>query len=346
MSAPAAPQPSARYLIIPFAQSGSAEDGVEPLAPWPQPLKRTLPHLHALLRAARTRSWHRGSLASRTPPHEWALAWAEGHLAELPARLPDDAALPWAAWAAQAHHPQRLPHADAAAAWFMPAHTEVGMDHVSLHPPEHLQLDDATSQALMQALAPLAGEDGIALHWVSAHRWLAVGEVFAGLALAAPDRVCSPSGERSLAPWMADLPPVLQRLQTEAQMLFYAHPLHDARATQGLLPVNGLWIAGCGRASRPAPPAAAGASVTVEPRLREAFLRGDAAGWLAAWEAIDREVLPQWLAPAAQPRVVCLCGERHVLALHLPPGEAAPRAARWIRRIFGPWRLIDERVVL
>ena len=64
-----------------------------------------------------------------------------------------------------------------AAAWFMPAHQEVGMDHVSLHPPESLRLDDATSQQLMQALAPLAAEDGISLHWVSAHRWLAVGEV-------------------------------------------------------------------------------------------------------------------------------------------------------------------------
>jgi len=331
-----APPASPQHLVLPFAQTGGNEDEAPPLAPWPSPLRQHWPHLHALLQEARTQTWHRGSLASRTPPHEWALAHAQGRLATLPARLPDEATLPWAAWDA-AH---LLPHAEAAAAWFMPAHQEVGMDHVSLHPPETLALDDATSQQLMQALAPFALEDGITLHWVSAHRWLAVGDVFTQLTLASPDRVTSPSGERSIAPWMADLPPSLRRLQTEAQMLFYTHPAHDARVAKHLPPVNSLWIAGTGAASTSIPSLE---PVAVYDRLRAAALSGDARGWLAAWAALDAEVLPHWLRRARQgePVTVSLCGERHILQLGFISSGSPSGTMQKIKNFFANYRNKD-----
>ena len=336
-TAPATPQ----HLVIPFAQTGGNGDEAPPLAPWPHPLRQHLPHLHALLHEAHTQTWHRGSLESRTPPHEWALAHAQSRLATLPARLPDEAALPWAAWDA-AH---LLPHAEAAAAWFMPAHQEVGMDHVSLHPPETLALDDATSQHLMQALAPLALEDGIALHWVSAHRWLAVGDVFASLALVSPDRVTSPSGERSIAPWMANLPPSLRRLQTEAQMLFYTHPAHDARVTRHQPPVNSLWIAGTGAASTPMPPQQ---PVAVDGRLRAAALSGDARGWLAAWAALDADLLPHWLQRArhGEPVTVSLCGERHILQLGFGSPASPPGYWNKVKDFFASFRNKDGDYLL
>ena len=219
------------------------------------------------------------------------------------------------------------------------------MDHVSLHPPEALALDDATSRQLMQALAPFALEDGITLHWVSAHRWLAVGNVFAQLALASPDRVTSPSGERSIAPWMADLPPSLRRLQTEAQMLFYTHPAHDARVAQRQLPVNSLWIAGTGAASTPIPPLQ---PVVVDERLRAAALSGDARGWLAAWAALDAEVLPHWLQRARQgePVTVSLCGERHILQLGFSSSGSPSGMIQKIKTFFASYRNKNDNYLL
>jgi hypothetical protein len=341
-SSPSNPQPLHLHLVLPFAQTGGDPHEAPALAAWPE----ALPQLQALLAEASTRHWHRGTLDGRTPPHEWALALAQGRLNSLPATLPDATTLPWAAWDAQAHHAALLPTPDAAAAWFMPAHQEVGMDHVSLHPPEALRLDDATSQQLMQALAPLAAEDGMALHWVSASRWLAVGEVFRTVAVASPDRVTSPSGERSIAPWMADLPPSLRRLQTEAQMLFYTHPAHDQRSQQGLPPVNSVWIAGAGAAS--AAPAPQPDRVTVVHGLRQAALAGDAAAWTRAWLDTDAQVLPAWLARAraGEPLTVSLCGERSLLRLGFGPRSLGERWGSKISNIFKPQRLNDIQSLL
>lgn len=44
-----------------------------------------------------------------------------------------------------------------------------------------------------------------------------------------------------------------QRIATEAQMLLYAHPLNQARAERGELPINSLWFWGGGRAAPLAP---------------------------------------------------------------------------------------------
>ncbi|MFZ2162109.1 MAG: hypothetical protein WAW02_07825 [Sideroxyarcus sp.] len=44
-----------------------------------------------------------------------------------------------------------------------------------------------------------------------------------------------------------------QRIATEAQMLLHAHPLNQARATRGELPINSLWFWGGGRAIPLAP---------------------------------------------------------------------------------------------
>lgn len=335
--APTAPPAEPLHLLLPFAWTGGGADEAPALADWPS---TQVPRLQALLALASTWQWHLGTLNSRTPPHEWALALAQGRVSQLTHRLPDDATLPWAAWEAAHRMPQALTRPDAAAAWFLPAHLEVGMDHVSLHPPESLQLDDATSQRLMQALAPLAAEDGIALHWVSASRWLAVGEAFRGLAVASPDRVTSPSGERSIGPWMTDLPPSLRRLQTEAQMLFYTHPAHDERIQRGLPPANSVWITGAGAAAEATPPPA---PVEVVHSLRQAALMGDPSAWTQAWTDTDARVLSRWLAraQAGEPVTVSLCGERSLLRLGFGPRSLGQRWRQKISTFLRPSRFKD-----
>jgi hypothetical protein len=322
-----------QHLIVPFAFTGDPASGTPPLAPWP--MADRLSGLARLLARAQRCTWHTGPLETPVPPHEWALALALGARPSLPRPLPADGTLPWAAWTC----PEHLPTPDTPAAWFLPAHQEVGMSHVKLHAPDRLALDDDTSRALASALAPLAAEDGIALTWVSAGRWLATGEVFRGLACASPDRAASPSLAQDIAPWLHRLPPLLRRLQTEAQMLFYTHPAHDRRVAQGLAPVNTFWIAGSGTGggAHLAPPE----GVAVAGELRLAALAADPLGWTQAWTALDTQVLPAWLARAdrGEHLAVHLCGERSVCSLHLAPTSLPQAFAHRISSFLKPDRM-------
>ena len=40
----------------------------------------------------------------------------------------------------------------------------------------------------------------------------------------------------------------IRRLQSEAQLVFHAHPVNEAREARGEPVVNSLWLSGCGRA--------------------------------------------------------------------------------------------------
>lgn len=352
-----APKALASHLVIPFAYTGG--EGEPPLAPLP-PVAQ-LPNLRALLGTASLQRLFSVPLTSLTPPHEWALAHARGlttGCAQVdgapdappaqpnPARtgtaLPAVHTLPWAAWDA----PHLLPTPQTPAAWFTPCHQEIGAHQVSLMPPASLGLSDAHSQALMAALARFAVEDGVHLRWVTADRWLATGNVLAGVQAASLDRVAG----RSIGPWLHTLPPMLRRLQSEAQMLFYTHAAHDERLAKGLPPVNAFWVCGAGSASATPQPRlpesqapSDSAPVTVVPTLRNAALAGDATGWQQAWTDIDQRVLPDWLARAAAGEVVHvhLCGEQGWWHLTLSPRTTWQRLAGGFSSFFGTHRSFD-----
>jgi hypothetical protein len=97
----------------------------------------------------------------------------------------------------------------------------------------------------------------------------------------------------------------LRRLQNEMQMLLYTHPINDARAAKGLPTINSFWISGTGELPTGSGPTHG--ECTVRHDLRTAALEDHAAGWLAAWQALDTTVL----APLCdQPDIqLTLCGE-------------------------------------
>jgi hypothetical protein len=281
------------HLIVPWAGIGQAA-GTSALA------GLELPHLRRLLATWHPAAPQRVDEYSLNPPHEQALARALGW-----ATLPDGC-LPWAAWHAGV--------TDRACAWFTPCHWNVGMEQVTLHPPEGLDLSETESRALMDALRPYCEEDGLALHFESAHRWRAEGPVLADLPWASLDRVAY----RRLDPWLPDARRTPQarpllRLQNEAQMLFYTHPVNDARGQRGASLVNGFWISGTGQlpAHTPSPPAPGGTGpLQWDDRLSAPALQGDWAAWAAAWQALDRELLQGWLALGSQQSLtLTLCGE-------------------------------------
>jgi hypothetical protein len=315
MPAPPLVPESSRHLLVPFAAASAPE--CQARLPG-----LVLPGLSELLTRLTEQAPDRGEDDSLSPPHERALAQAVG----LP--VAGDGRIPWVA--AQSDTPA-VPQA-----WFSPCHFQVGMEMVQLLPGAQLDLAEAESRALLDALAPFCAEDGITLHFDSPTQWHASGEPLRGIACASLDRV---SG-RQVDAWMNESPAnpagaqLLKRLQSEAQMLFYTHPVHDARTARGLLPVNGFWVHGAGALdTAPAlhePP-------TMPEGLRQAALRADWSAWQIAWQTLDANEIAGLLAAAQRGESVTLtlCGERHARRWTTQPVGVFTRLTRSFKNLFG-----------
>lgn len=308
------------HWVIPFAVSQSE--------PCQHALTRlqdatTLPRLSALLDRLRPVARLAGDEYALAMPHERVLAselgWTE-----------PDGLQPWGAWWA-AQDGLTLP-ADRCWALLSPGHWLMGRDHLTLLDPAGLGLSDDESRALLETLRPFFEEDGWTLQWGAATRWYASHPDLDGLSTASLERVIG----RNPDLWLAEDPdghPLarkLRRLQAEAQMLLYNHPLNERRGEAGLATVNSFWASGCGRP--PATPAALKlpAHLRVIDDLRAPLLADDMPLWLEAWRHIDTHVLPAVLAAldAGQPVRLTLCGERH--AVTFGPGAKPGLVARWL----------------
>lgn len=316
------------HLVLPFAAASSpaAQLALGTL---------NLPHLERLLARLDAAGRLEGDDYDLSPPHEKLLAQLRGWPVV-------DGLLPLAAEAARADglHPQ------AGEGWALlsPSHWRVGTEQVSLHNPADLQLDEATSRAVFEAVRPLfeeasgantGHESGWQLHWGAPARWYAVHPSLAHLPSASLDRVIGRNVDLWLNqhPAQAALLRRLRRLQAEVQMLLYTHPLNDAREAAGLQAINSFWLSGSGAAlaagTHPLP-----ADLQVDDRLRTPALAEDWASWAEAWAALDRELMPALLqrAQAGQPVRLSLCGERHTQHFASAPrpwwqrGWLAPRS--------------------
>ncbi len=232
-----------------------------------------LPHLNRALETrwtqARTPSASDDLLCAAERAQAQALGW----------QLAPGTPTPWGAWHAE------QAGLDKSADWALisPCHWDINMTGVRMDDPAQLRLDAQHSQALMAALAPLALEDGIQLHWHSPTVWLARGEVFRHLVSPSAARMADIELSEHL-PHIHQDPAatrLLRRLQNEAQMLFYDHPVHDARAAERQAAVNSIWFHGAGPWVSPSKPPRPYKTIdlyALSPDLREAWLLADA--WL------------------------------------------------------------------
>lgn len=329
------------HLLIPYASVSSPDCRAQ------FPLLQ-LPRLSELLTRLAPVATHSGDDHTLSPPHERALAEALG----LPAS--GDGLIPWAAYfsLAGSASPALLGQGlgenrrgePVACAWFTPCHWNVGMEQVMLLAPDELGLSEADSRALLAALSPLAAEDGITLVYETPLRWRAEGEMFANLASASLDRVIG----RSLTDWLPDGPAArgLRRLQSEAQMLFYTHPVTDAREARRLTPVNSFWISGTGALA--ALPQAGQPLPDVPLNLRTPALQAAWDQWAQAWEALDAGPVAAALKhlDAGQTVTLTLCGERHARRWSGPAPTAgfsgwATRARQWLRGPEPAWKTLE-----
>lgn len=294
------------HLLIPFA-SGVSPAAAHTLGTFNLPcLSKLLSRLHAGSKTG-------GDEYSFSTPHEAALANAWGWHGR-------DGIFPWAA------HQARADGMDVrTSAWGLltPAHWHVGRDHITMADPAALKLTDIESQALLNALQPLFADDGWTLQWGSAERWYASHPSFANLRCASLDRVIG----RNIDLWLPNTPEVksIRRLQSEAQMLLYAHPLHDERQARGDLPVNSFWLSGCGVHQ-----AVVADAVHVDSRLRAPLLAEDWATWAETWAALDSSVMADLLRRSQNGEMVSLtlCGERYSRRFDASPQSLWKRVSR------------------
>lgn len=279
-----------------------------------------LPHLTQLLARFGPTDRDEADEYSLSPPHERALAQAIGLTGP-------DGALPWAA-----HFATHDGIGTGELCWGMltPMHWHVGADHVSMLDPQALQLSEAESRELLDAVRPLFESEGWTLAYGAPTRWYGAHESLAGLPTASPDRVIG----RNVDLWMPDHPQArtLRRLQNEVQMLLYTHPATDRRIEQGLLPVNTFWLSGCG----PRQPATVPPGLIVDDRLRTPLLGEDWVAWADAWRALDAGPLHELLAAHRRggPARLTLCGERSA-----QPFE--PVSQGWLQRFKQHFQPVD-----
>jgi hypothetical protein len=289
------------HLIISFAASLS-EPCQHALPRLQTATGSNLPHLQALLGRLQPADTLEGDEYALAMPHERVLARALGWPTDAP-----DGTLPWAAWWAT-QDGLSLPHGEN---WALlsPGHWLMGRDHLTLIDPDQLQLSEAESRALFDTVLPFFESDGWALRWGAPTRWYLSHPSLAGLPTAALDRVIG----RNPDVWLTEHPQarVLRRLQSEAQMLWYQHPLHDERQGRGLLPVNSFWVSGCGVVPATAPTLPA--DTQLDTRLRAPLLADDMPAWVDAWAQLDHGPLKQAVLAldAGQAVQLTLCGERH-----------------------------------
>jgi len=166
-------------------------------------------------------------------PH---LAWLAEHLFQRESPL---ATAPYAVAALTGHAPapdQFLWHAD-------PVHLELARDHVALAPLA-APLSDDDAHALIAAANALAAEAGaefvrIGDRWFlrTSREWEVAAKPLAA-AFGQPLHAVLPAG-RDAAVW--------NRLLTEIQMTWHAHPVNEAREARGEATVNSVWLHGGGR---------------------------------------------------------------------------------------------------
>ncbi|MBJ7310036.1 hypothetical protein ACFOLJ_26225 [Rugamonas sp. CCM 8940] len=136
--------------------------------------------------------------------------------------------------------------------WFIvhPIHVQMARTHLSLADPRALALEDADGRVLFAAAQPYFAELGKELRYGDAGTWFLRADDWAGLATSSPDSASS----MNLSDLMPEGPNAIafRKLQNEIQMLWYEHPVNEARQARGLPPVNSFWIWGGAGAAPPA----------------------------------------------------------------------------------------------
>ena len=328
---------TATHLLIPFASISSALSSSlssEAAVKYLQDLK--LPNLRQLLSTLTLVDSDIGTEESFSPPHERALARAQG-LSVIDGYIP---------WAAQKTMSLGLEGAQTQPWSFVTlCHSVVGMGSMTMEDPAQLNVSDAESRQLFADMTPYFAEDGLTLHYLEPKLWLCSGEPLRDVRTASFDRVIG----KDLRDWQpADGEAAkLRRLQNEMQMMLYTHTVNDARSLVNAAVINSVYFHGNGELGGELNVELSGGSRKVStnittsvnmPRsLADAALKEDWSAWATAWAQLDATACADVLkrVQAGEPVTLTLCGERSALTYELRPKSGLERLKSNFRGILG-----------
>jgi hypothetical protein len=327
------------HLIIPFASISSALSSSvnsEAAGKFLQDLK--LPNLRQLLSTLTLVDSDIGAEESFSPPHERALARAQG----LPVV---DGYIPWAAQKALSlvqENAKTTPWS-----FVTHCHSVVGMGSMTMEDPAQLSVSEAESRQLFDDMKPYFLEDGLTLHYLEPKLWLCGGQPLRDVRTASFDRVIG----KNLSDWQpaGGESAKLRRLQNEMQMLLYTHTVNDARSRSNAAVINSVYFHGNGEFNDQllsgSGQVSANITTNIEtsinmPRsLADAALKEDWPAWTKAWEQLDATVCADLLkrvqaGEADESVVLTLCGERSALTYELKPKSALERLKANLKGFF------------
>ncbi|HXA46862.1 MAG TPA: hypothetical protein VNW52_04475 [Burkholderiaceae bacterium] len=126
--------------------------------------------------------------------------------------------------------------------WFIlhPVHIHIARDHLVLTDNRRSILSEEHSRALFESVLPSFAEAGKTLCYGNAATWFVRADDWCNLQTATPDAACG----HNVDIWMpkGDGERAWRKLQNEVQMTWHEHAVNDARAEQGLPPINSLWL--------------------------------------------------------------------------------------------------------
>ena len=301
----------APHLIVPFA-SCSSDDWLQATS------SIELKNLGKTLRGMKLLETDAGPPESLSAPHERVLAKALG------IKSSTDGLIPWTALEAKANLNDGW-------AFITPCHWAMGREHATLTDPAALELNEADSRTLLAAMQPYFATEGITLHYLQPTRWLARGDVFAGLPTASLDRVLGRNVDRWLPASKA-----IKLLQNEMQMLLYTHPINDERAAKGLRSINSFWVSGSGALVEPVTDQS---QARVTRTLAQAAFTNDWAAYAQAWTKLDASDIAHLLGQQDSGKTVriSLCGESKAMTFE----TAQQGLLSKIRNAFSPQPVIS-----
>ena len=312
---------TAHHLLIPFAAVSS-----ETAAKHLQDLN--LPNLRQLLDILSLVESDIGTEESFSPPHERALARAQG----LPVV---DGYIPWAAQKAAAlglNSAETLPWS-----FVTLCDSVVGIGSMTMEDPAQLQVSETESRQLLADMTPYFAGDGLTLYYLDPSLWLCSREPLRDVRTASLDRVIG----KDLSDWQPahGESAKLRRLQNEMQMLLYTHTVNDARSRVRTAAINSIWLHGTGELSKAIGQVSTNinASINMPRSLADAALKEDWPAWAKAWEQLDVTVCAELLkrVQAGEPVVLTLCGERSALRYELRQKSVLERLRGNFKSILG-----------
>ncbi len=189
-----------------------------------------------------------------------------------------------------------------------PLHAALGLSDLTPLDPSKLQLTDDESHALCDAANALMREEGVRIEFVESKQWHVICDREIEVLTERPDWIIGESLRPNL-PRGRDAR-LVERWMNEMQMLFFNHPVNEARAARGLPVVNMVWLWGfCpllseafdvarGSGARPGTPdiqpgraiASPGYDSTYDTRMLVALRSGDLPGWQRAWGELSERI--------------------------------------------------------